>query len=75
LLWKAEIPSPVQGKYIVVSKPNVNELGPGAIVLPDSNESINQYFNEITTTFGANTKPPTNQSSRGPSSGPSGLSR
>ena len=75
LLWKAEIPSPVQGKYIVVSKPNVNELGPGAIVLPNSNESINQYFNAITTTFGANTKPPTNQSSRGPSSGPSGLSR
>ena len=75
LFWKAEIPSPIQGKYIIVSKPNVNELGPGAIVLPDSNESINQYFNEITTTFGANTKPPTNQSSRGPSSGPSGLSR
>jgi len=70
LFWKAEIPSPIQGKYIIVSKPNVNELGPGAIVLPDSNESINQYFNEITTTFGTNTKPPTDgQQKRGGFSG------
>jgi hypothetical protein len=60
LIWKATIPSAQQGKYVIVSKPNVNELGPGAIVPPDSNNAINQYFNKITTTYGANTKPPTN---------------
>jgi len=69
IIWKAITPSPKQGKYIIVSKPNVNDLGPGAIVLPDSNEAINQYFNEITTTYGSNTKPPTNQSIRGSFSG------
>jgi hypothetical protein len=75
LIWKAILPSPKQGKYVIVSKPNVNDLGPGAIVLPNSNEAINQYFNEITTTYGSNTKPPTNQSSKGSSPGTSGLSK
>jgi hypothetical protein len=78
LIWKATTPSPKQGKYVIVSKPNVNELGPGAIVLPDPNDAINNYYNEITTTYGTNTKPPTNQQSKNTSpkpSGPSGLSR
>jgi hypothetical protein len=70
LIWKAILPSPKQGKYVIVSKPNVNELGPGAIVLPDSNDAINNYYNEITTTYGTNTKPPTDgQQKRGGFSG------
>lgn len=65
ILWKASIPSPKQGKYIVVSKPNIDGLGPGAIVLPDSNESINNFYNEITTNFGSNNKPASSQQKRG----------
>jgi hypothetical protein len=60
ILWKATIPSAQQGKYVIIDKPAGNNLGPGAIVPPDSNDAINQYFNKITTTYGANTKPPTN---------------
>jgi len=65
ILWKASIPGPKQGKYVVISKPNVTELGPGAIILPNSNEAINNFYNEITTNFGSNTKPASSQQKRG----------
>lgn len=58
ILWKAITPSPKGGKYVIASNSGLNNLGQGAIVLPDSNKAITQNFNEITTTFGSNNKPP-----------------
>lgn len=57
-LWKAVIPKKKKDKYIILDKSDVSTMKAGAIILPNSNSDIEQYFNEITTTFGANTKPP-----------------
>lgn len=76
LLWKAHIPEENKNKYIIISGLNsmnnskstndssLTGIGKGAIILPDSNDAIKNNFNEITTTFGTNTKPPSLSTSK-----------
>jgi len=67
IIWKALIPSPKGGKYVITDKSDIDDLGQGAIILSNSSPTINENFNEITINRGANPKPtssPRNNSGR-----------